>query len=314
MLDLKQMKAFIAITVFALAMSACSKASPTPQTNDQISTAVAQTVEAQNVLAQQSATALPTFAAPSLDAATAVNSPATNTPQPAVIGAPGCTVTARLASENPPDGALLKPGDTFLKTWSLENTGTCTWNTTYKLIYVKGDLMGGLTSYPLPEDVAPGQTKNISIYLKAPDTDGTYTGFWLIQTPWNTYLGVGQTNEPFYVQVAVSTDKKLNYGITGVTYKIVRDPETGCPTNVRYTVYATITTDGPYDFEYYWDQSDGNESGTKTLEFTAAGSITISREWLVGKGDSPNPRWMQIIVTAPKRTEYERAVFLNTCP
>jgi len=79
-------------------------------------------------------------------------------------------------------------------------------------------------------------------------------------------------------------------------------------------VKATITTNGPYEFDYYWDQSDGNETGVKTLTFTEAGSKTLSREWMVGKGDSPNPRWMQIIVTSPHPQKYDRFVFQNNCP
>ena len=106
----------------------------------------------------------------------------TSTPAP-ILGAPGCTVAARLAGETPPDETLLKPGQYFWKTWTLENTGTCTWDATYKLIYNSGDLMDGLTSYPLPGLVAPGETGEISIYLKTPATEGTFTGYWSIQTP-----------------------------------------------------------------------------------------------------------------------------------
>jgi hypothetical protein len=162
--------------------------------------------------------------------------------------------------------------------------------------------------------VAPGEKKNISIYLKAPDAEGQTTGYWSIQTPWNAVFGVGPSSDPFYVQVVVSNDKKPKYGITSVTYRLTRDPESGCPTNVLYTVYATITTNGPYEFTYFWDQNDGNESGPKPMTFDAAGSKTISRTWMIGKGDSPNPRWMQIIVTDPVRQEYDRFVFENNCP
>ncbi len=309
MFDLQKNKILITLSVIALCLSACSAAS---QSQEQISTAVAQTVQAQNSLTKiastPTATAMPII---QFTATTLAN--VTNTPAP-LAGAPGCTVAARLAAEDPPDKALLKPGENFWKTWSLENTGTCTWDSTYKLVYWSGDLMGGLNSYPLPEAIAPGETKEISILLKTPDTEGTYTGFWSIQTPWNSYFGMGTAGDPFYVQVVVSNAKKLDYGITSVTYLLDRNPATGCPTNVRYTVYATITTSGPYEFNYYWDQSDGNESGVKTLTYTEAGSQTVSREWMVGKGDSPNPRWMQIIVTDPDPQEFDREVFLNNCP
>jgi hypothetical protein len=102
--------------------------------------------------------------------------------------------------------------------------------------------------------------------------------------------------------------------VISVTYDIVRDPLEGCPTNVRYTVYATITTNGPLDIKYYWEQKDGNESAVKDMSFDAAGSKTVSRMWMVGRGDSPNDRWMQIVVTEPELHYFELAVFQNNCP
>lgn len=309
MFDLQKNKIYLTLSILLFSVTACGTA---PQAEENISTAVAQTVQAQNSLTKIAN--VPTLTqVPPVEITATADLTATNTPAP-VIGAPGCTVSARLAGENPPDGTLFKPGEYFWKTWSLENTGTCTWDGTYKLVYKSGDLMGGLTSYPFPELVAPGETKDISIYLKAPDTEGTTRGYWQIQTPWEIYFGTGPMSEPFYVEVAVSNAAKPRYGILSVTYELVRSPATGCPTNVRYTVYATITTNGPYEFEYYWDQQDGNESGIKTMKLEAAGSKTVSREWMIGKGDSPTPRWMQIIVTSPVSQEYERFVFENTCP
>jgi len=309
MFDFQKDKILITLIVIALCLSACNAAS---QSQEEISTAVAQTIQAQNSLTKIAST--PTLTPMPLTEFTATAlTGVTNTPAP-VLGAPDCAVSARLAAEDPPDQALLKPAENFWKTWSLENTGTCTWDSTYKLVYWSGDLMGGLSAYPLPEAVAPGEIKAISILLKTPDTEGTYTGFWSIQTPWNSYFGTGTTGDPFYVQVIVSNATKLNYGISTVTYTIGRDPVTGCPRNVWYTIYATITTNGPFAFTYHWDQSDGNRSGDNFMKFTEAGSKTVSRVWKVGAGDSPNPRWMQIIVTDPDPEEFGREVFLNNCP
>ena len=309
MFEFHKNKIIFTLSILALIMSACGAPS---QSQANISTAVAQTMQAQDSLTKVAN--MPTLTpAPSVGITATANLASTNTSAP-VVGAPSCTVSARLASEYPPDGTILKPSETFLKTWSLENTGTCTWDSTYKLVYRSGDLLGGLISYPLPENVAPGETKDISIYLKAPDSEGQVKGYWSIQTPWNTFFGVGPTSDPFYVQVVVSNAKRPKYEITSVTYKMIRDPESGCPTNVLYTVYATITTNGPFVFAYYWDQKDGNHSVVKTMTFDAAGSQTISRKWMVGKGDSPNPRWMQIIVTSPVHQEYDRLVFENICP
>jgi hypothetical protein len=314
MFEFTKNKILLTITLLAFLLSACGSQN---QTQDQIAAAVEQTVQAQNSLTKVAE--LPTWTpAPMMDTppTTAPDVTATNTAAP-ISGAPGCTVSARLAGESPPDDALLKPGELFWKTWSLENTGTCTWDQTYQLVFSSGELMGGLISYPLPEVVRPGETKQISIYLKAPETEGTATGYWRIQTPWNAYFGVGPAGtagSPFYVQVVVSNAAKPNYGITSVTYKLDRDPPTGCPRNVWYTVNAIITANGPFEFQYHWAQSDGNNSGVQTMKFTEAGTKTISRVWKVGAGDSPNPRWMRIIVTDPVAREYDRFIFENNCP
>jgi hypothetical protein len=287
------------------------------QTESEISTAVAQTVQARDALLTE-AVSIPstTPTTPEINIETTATPAAISTSAPTLVSAPSdpnC-INATLVSETPPDGVILKPGEYFWKTWTFQNSGTCAWDSTYELVYKSGDLMGGLISYPLPEPVLPGEQKDITIYLKAPDTEGTFTGFWQFQAPWDASFGAGPYSEPFYVEVVVSSKEKPKYGITSITYEVVRDPAIGCPTNVLYTVYATITTNGPHDFEYFWNQSDENESGSKYMEFTEAGSQTISREWMVGKGDSPNPRWMRIVVLTPQRQGYGYAYILNNCP
>ena len=115
--------------------------------------------------------------------------------------------------------------------------------------------------------------------------------------------------------MVVSDEKKPDYGVTSVTYEVIRNPAVGCPTNVRFTINATITTNGPAEVDYRWIQSDGNSmSQPKPIDFTEAGSVTITREWMIGKGDSPNPRWAQIIITEPDYQEFGKAEILNVCP
>lgn len=312
MSDLRKYKMFTLLISVVLLTSACGSSQQSA-----IATSVVQTVQAGESLteiAQAVPTAAQTSQAPGLE--TTLTSAITPTTGATLVSAPSdpnC-VKATLVSENPPDGVLLKPGEYFWKTWTLQNTGTCTWNTTYKLVYWSGELMGGLTSYPLPVEVAPNEQKDISIYLQAPATDGTFTGYWRIQTPWESNFGVGPSDEPFYVEVVVSSATKVKYGVASVTYELVRNPPTGCPTNVRYEVFATISANGPMQLHYFWNQSDGNESGTKRYDFTEADSIIVSREWTIGKGDSPNPRWIQIVVTEPTYQEFEKVEILNACP
>lgn len=174
--------------------------------------------------------------------------------------------------------------------------------------------MGGSTYYNLPETVLPGDDVSITVFLQAPGSEGFYTGYWRLKTPWNAVFGVGQYSQAFYAEIQVDKRPGQEYAVLNVTYSIVREPATGCPANVRYTVYATFTVNGPLDLRYQWMQKDGNESAVKDMSFEAAGSKTVSREWMVGRGDSPNDRWMQIIVLEPNYVEFEKAVFENNCP
>ena len=295
-----------------LAVFAASCA-PSAQNESIISTAVAQTVQAeqQALLTSTPQPPLPTLP-PTLTPAV-VDTP---TEGPTLVSAPSdldC-IHATLVDEYPPDRAVFKPDTQFTKTWTIRNDGTCTWDPSYKLIFWSGDILGGATYYNLPETVPPGDDIPISVLLVSPSAEGFYTGYWRLQTPWNAVFGVGQYSQAFYASIQVDKRPPQEAGILSVTYDIVRDPPTGCPANVLYTVYATITTNAAYDFNYFWQQKDGNESGVKNMVFDAAGSKTISRTWMVGKGNSPNDRWMQIIVVWPEYIEFDKAVFQNECP
>ena len=296
--------------MISAALIAVSCGTPAPQNESEIATAVAQTVQAQNSLTKVSVLPTLTPVLPTLPAATTPEPDPTNTPAQTVSN-PGCIPSAQLVSENPPDDTVFLPGEYFYKTWSFLNTGTCTWDKSFSLVFWDGDQMGGSISYPFFEVIRPNETMNISVYLQAPTSDGSFTGYWRLKTPWGRDFGVGPLDTSFYVRVAVSTKPK--YAITRVDYQLVRDPKEGCPINVRYYVYATVTTNGPLEFEYFWDQSDGNESGTKKYKMTEAGTVTFSRDWLISLNDSPNPRWIKFVEVLPEQRDFGPAVIDHDC-
>lgn len=302
---LQKFKTLSLLICLAVITASCGNPS---QAQYDISTAVAKTVQAQNSLTEVSV--LPTLTpAPTLPVLSTPELDSTNTP--AAASNPGCIASAQLVAENPPDKTLLSPGEYFLKTWTFLNTGTCFWNTSYNLVFWDGERMGGLTAYPFIEEVAPGETFDISIYLQAPATEGMASGLWRFKTPWGEYFGVGSQNISFYVQVNVSTN--MEYEVTNVTYELVRDPEVGCPLNVRYTVYATVTSNGPIEFDYRWDQSDGNESKIKSYKIEQAGTKTFNREWLISLNDNPGPRWMNFLITGPKERDFGKIIIDHKC-
>jgi hypothetical protein len=302
------------IVITSLLLTACG-AENTPEATQEVNsiqTAVAETVAAQNANT-------PTPVIPTATQGPLVFSP-TLTPLAPVASPtlPGSTTksqcaSASLVSETIPDGTIFSPGQVFTKTWEIQNTSTCTWDTSYKIIFWNGDILGGAYVYNLPQMVGPGQIVPISLVLTAPAEATTFTSEWMLQTPDSVEFGVGQYNAPFYAKIDVSDSAKPNYAVTSVEYNVVRDPATGCPANVNYIVYATITTSGPVELTYYWIQSDGNNSSQKTIKIDSATTTTLSREWKLHIATTPGLRWMTFVTVSPANKEYPRAEFVKTC-
>lgn len=135
-----------------------------------LQTAVAGTVAANQSTAQAGA---------SVPEATITIAP-TNT----VPGAPTATALpcnrGVYISDTVPDGTKFNVGESFTMTWRMKNTGTCTWNTNYKLVFSSGEKMSGPSSQNLTQTVKPNETVDISVNLKAPNTAGKYKGIWQI--------------------------------------------------------------------------------------------------------------------------------------
>ncbi|MDO8754115.1 MAG: NBR1-Ig-like domain-containing protein [Anaerolineales bacterium] len=290
-----------------------------PDTSTQeavIQTAVAQTVAAQTTV-EVANTATPS--APLVSTQTPFQLPTplgllTSTVPPPNTSKADCA-KASLVSETIVDGTIFKPGTQFTKTWEITNTSNCVWDTSYKIVYWSGDIMGGGYVYNLPQVVGPGQTIPISLVLIAPTADGTYRSEWKLQTPDKFYFGAGTYNSPFFTEIVVSSSIIQEYAVTSMELSVVRDPIIGCPTNTTYTAYATFTTNGPLEFKYRWLQQDGNNPNPQTINMTTAGKKTVSREWKLIRSASQNDnRWFAIVITEPVYTEYPTVGFGFHCP
>ena len=118
-----------------------------------------------------------------------------------------CDWAQFVADVTVPDGTTYAPGATFTKTWSLKNIGSCTWTTSYSLVFVSGDRMGGPTSVNLPSSVAPGQTVSVSLNnLTVPNTAGHHIGYWQFKNASGVLFGIGSSgNKPWWVEINVSS-------------------------------------------------------------------------------------------------------------
>ncbi len=300
---------FTSIVISSLLLTACGAEGTQEAT---IQTAVAQTVAAQN--AEQTASAQ----TPSAPATSVVQPPPTLTPPAASPTAQlGTTkfecAKASLESETIVDGTIFKPGAGFTKTWQITNTSTCVWDTSYKIVFLSGDLLGGGYVYNLPRVTGPGQTVPIELVLTAPATDGEYKSEWMLQTPDNYMFGVGPYSSSFYTKIVVSSAENPAYGVASIVTSFTRDPLIDCPANTLFTVYATVGTNGPVEFTYYWDQSDGNESNSKKFLMESATTETFAREWKFGRTNNQGPKWISFVITSPSFME-QRQDFVFQCP
>lgn len=91
-----------------------------------------------------------------------------------------------------PDGSILKPGEDFVKTWKIRNTGNCTWDEGFTLVFIGGDRKIDPYDFKFTHKsdfVAPGEAIDISINLTAPLAEGKYQGTWRMQNDQGYYFG-----------------------------------------------------------------------------------------------------------------------------
>ncbi len=190
--------------------------------------------------------------------------PQTVTPAVEVTTEAGCTLNgAYVADVTVPDNTPFPPGEAFVKTWRLRNTGTCAWEAGTALVFISGSSMGGPTAVPVAA-AAPGTTTDVSVNLVAPPAPGTYRGNWQLQAPDGTRFG-----SVVYVQIVVvepvtetptSTSTPTRTPTPGFcvgpdpilgpifTYAGSQGLNLGCPTGAAFSVYGA--------FQEFWANVD----------------------------------------------------------
>ena len=152
------------------------------------------------------------------------------------------------------DDTPMQPGDEFVKTWRVVNTGSCAWDSTYSIRFVDGEQMDGPDQIPLDRIVQVGEYFDISVPMTAPDELGVYRGDWLLHTPGGTPMGLdGQASETVWLRIEVVEAGTLG-AISGVvwadncnqseyTYGVSTSLPQGCVENAN----GTVRGDGVFD-------------------------------------------------------------------
>ncbi len=238
----------------------------------------------------------PTATQPAVEQAAATSSPATT----------DCVDAAQYITDDGQDGTTYPPNTPFTKTWTVKNTGTCTWDDSYLVSQVSGTAMSQQPAYlfiPQGQTVAPGQMVNISVGMTSPAENGTYRSDWGLQkrnVPLMPIQG-GVHWRTFYVKLRVNDGTTADGKVTAATVNIEREEGSGvvCTAGATYFVHASITADGPTTASYEIFSSAGqiaagnfqNAQGVSpavngSLVFDQAGTKTIDLSFV---GPYPYP-------------------------
>lgn len=177
-----------------LLLSACGgSAAPTEPTPDvaAVRTSAASTVEARFTLTAAAFTPTPP---PPTETETATTeepeaTPTATSPVIAVVtNAEGtqvelCDNLTYVADVTVPDGTIMSPGQDFVKTWRVRNTGACPWGAGYVLAYAGYSIPMSGQFIALTEVIQPGQEVEVSVQFKAPSQAGEYLSAWTMRNP-----------------------------------------------------------------------------------------------------------------------------------
>lgn len=213
-------KILIPITALVAAILACRGpfVASTPQpaaTLNALYTAAAQTLSGmstQAVATQLTASATLSLSEPS--ASPTVFASYTPVPPLSPVPVSRCDAAAFVNDVTYPDGSDVTLGSTFTKIWRLKNVGTCTWTSSYALVYVSGERFGAPVAIPIPTNVGPGQTVDLAVNLTAPGQSGRFRADWQLRNASNVLFGIGENaSSSFYVVVDVT-----GYAVTGYDF------------------------------------------------------------------------------------------------
>ena len=191
----------------ALVLTACGpKVEPTPTVDtNAIMTQVAMTVQAEvtrNAMLTPSATIPPppTATIPPVPTQALPVAPTSQVSQPTLPAMSPDNATW-IADVTVPDDTVFWKNETFTKTWKIENSGTTTWDSSYKLVYVDGPLLGETLVVSIVNPVKPKNQIELSVPMKAPTTLGTVTNYWRMMNGKGQFFG-----DVLYLRIVVGTE------------------------------------------------------------------------------------------------------------
>jgi hypothetical protein len=151
---------------------------------------------------------------PTPPTATPTQVPPTHTLLPPTATAVPCNLVGFVEDISVPDGTQFEPNQYFTKTWRLKNVGTCTWQSSYDIVFVRGDRMDSPAASDLNVTVKPGGTLDLALKLRAPADPGKYIGYWQLRDNNGELFGLGSAGDKaFWVNISVIPRKLIFYDL-----------------------------------------------------------------------------------------------------
>lgn len=184
---------------------------------------------------------------------------------------------ATLISETLDDGTEIYPEDYFTQTWKLYNSGSCTWDDDYSIIFVSGDNMDG-EDKEIGSEVDPGEYIKITIGFYAPDDEDDYTGYWQLENDDGDQFG-DLCDVSIEVDDGASTStptKTATYTKTNTATSTGTATKTPTPTPITVTVVANTYTSTPVPTSMLTSTPLPTFTPTNTALLTSIQATTIA--------------------------------------
>ena len=181
-----------------------------------------------------------------------------------------CDKGAFIADVTIPDGTSITAGTPFTKTWRIRNVGSCTWTTSYALMFAFGTQMGAPAIVNLPSSVAPGDTMDFSVNLTAPSTPGHYRSYWRFRNASGVPFGVGSGNVTFFADINVTSGYPSSSTSTTTITGSTPDPSTP-----SQAVSVSVTVSGSGATPTGWVAIGGADSTCTITLSGGSGSCNV---------------------------------------
>jgi len=226
--------------------------------------------------------------------------PPTPAPQPCVFSA------KYLEDVTVPDGQVMLPNTPFIKTWRVQNTGTCSWGPgsgLQNLQFVGGNPLGAPNLVPIPNTIPAGATGDLSIQMTAPAQPGTYKSNWKLRADDGTLIGVPSGNSPLSAVINVQaiappTSVPPPTSVSPTAQPSPAQPITFAPGATEAEAQGQISANGIATFSV-------NAQAGQMMELTLSSNSQSARIAVLAPSGAPLP---------PQRGNPEGTYWQNTLP